>query len=292
MCSVEKARFSQFQFSPPLEKQDSKGKKLNTDVAIGYSHAMTSSALYQAQEGLFQLVWEVAVPQANIQPALNAVRTLVKDNQLCLPLIGMYLRFSKIEDISLLSFANTGGAFKEGETAMFIEIPVYIPVGFSTEKMEAYLATSHKIVQLLIEEYGGRAHWGKNQDWVFAGQKDLGTYSDKLARFNKVVAALDPLGVFSNSFAKKIGITWPKLGEDFSAFCANNTCKCSVESMPVCERNQEISYTNRCRALCDGTADSELLEGRCEDYVFKTKTSFQRKSLFSARPTRFSNQSF
>ena len=61
-------------------------------------------------------------------------------------------------------------------------------------------------MHLIIEKFHGRAHWGKNEDWIFQSENQLGNFGDKFDRFRKVVKQLDPNGVFSNEFSKNLGL--------------------------------------------------------------------------------------
>ena len=103
------------------------GKLVSTHDAIGYSHKITSSAFTDKAKGFFQMDWEIAVPATNLQDALLAVNDLVKKQKVCLPLIGIFIRFTRVSDETLLAHSTVGGEFKKGELAAFIEMPVYLP---------------------------------------------------------------------------------------------------------------------------------------------------------------------
>jgi len=167
--------------------------------------------------------WEVAVPFDNMQPALNLVSDFVnglnnKNRELPMPLVGIFVRFSLVEDGGLLSYTGAGGSFVPGTAAVHIEMPIYVPVNMDQSRFIDYLGPYEEINQRLIKEFGARAHWGKNQYWyndtarsdLFELQNDLDIYADRMDRFNAAIAEFDPKGMFANPQAKTIGIVYPE----------------------------------------------------------------------------------
>lgn len=207
MCLIEKVRWFQYKLQPPMVVTDSRGKKKNKRYLVGPSHRMVSSHLIAKQEGFFQMDWEIAVPASQAQAALIAIKEHVKKNNTCLPLVGVFVRFAPIEDETLL--AHTVADNKDwikGQTAIFFEMPVYVPVGFSEEQFAAYEKQFVDFASMLIERYSGRPHWGKNRQWSFDLAQKKKSYQGNLEEFKKVRLKLDPQGIYSNNFGRRLGL--------------------------------------------------------------------------------------
>jgi hypothetical protein len=90
-----------------------------------------------------------------------------------------------------------------------------VPVNLSQAQFDEYMAPYEEAQRVLVEQFGGRGHWGKNQHsmdpWLFELQRDIGSYSagNRLQRFSQKVGEFDPNGMFANPFAKTIGISYP-----------------------------------------------------------------------------------
>ena len=207
MCMVEKARYWQFKLQPPLVRK-TWGKKRNRRNVVGPSHRMVSSHLTNDQEGFFQMDWEIAVPARRAQDALVAIKKHIEANDTCLPLVGVFIRFAPSEDKTLLAHTTSDGSdWREGEPAVFFEMPVYLPLGFSQQQFEQYERQFVEFAQILIEDFSGRPHWGKNRAWTFDLAVKENSYGANLERFKAVMNKYDPKGVFSNKFSKHL---WPE----------------------------------------------------------------------------------
>ncbi len=212
---MERFRYLQFVNQPPFVK-DQDGKSVFTADVVGPQHRMITSTLVDGQDGFFQMDWEVAVPRANAAAAMQYINNFLhgqnaKNLDLRLPLVGVFTRYAKSEDHTLMAYTGTGGPFADNSHVVHIEMPIYVPAGFNQAQLDAYMAPFVEYVSVLIEEYGARAHWAKNREWTFDLQRQLGSfnYGDRLKKFNKAVATLDPNGVFANEYAKRIGIIYP-----------------------------------------------------------------------------------
>lgn len=205
MCQIEGLRYSTFWFTPPFKS----GKGFNKKKLVGSAHRMASSHLTKNQQGFFQMDWEIAVPHSRANEAMKFVKKHFKNNKSCLPLVGIFVRYAPSEGRSLLAHTNSsGGDWKEGETAVFFEAPVYLPVGFSPEQMELYEKTYVEFARELITKYSGRPHWGKNRQWTFDLARNLGAYGDHIDQFQMAIDRFDPHGTFANKFSENLGITY------------------------------------------------------------------------------------
>ncbi|GAA4651227.1 hypothetical protein GCM10023116_35100 [Kistimonas scapharcae] len=271
---VEKTRLDLFRTQPPFKKNHPLfGTSQNVHEAIGPSHRMQSSYLTAVQDGLFQMDWEIVVPVSRVDEAMRAVKTHLNSHNISVPLIGVFIRFAQARSDSLLAHTVTGGEFGEGETVVFIEIPIFMPSAFPPAENAWYQYPYQEFTRLLVEDFGGRAHWGKNRGWVFDLQNDQGKYGDLKTRFIGVVEQFDPFGVFANDFGRQLGVNWPRYDESFADFYFPQTpaqpCGCPSTYEPVCERNTEQTLTNRCLATCEtGIISDQLLDGQCSDYRF------------------------
>lgn len=207
MGLVEKARYWTFKLFPPFvrKKRFIRSAKSSRYV-IGKSYRMVSSHLTSAQQGLFQMDWELAVPASRAQEALIAIRKHMDEYETKLPLVGVFVRYAKIENKSLMAYTVSDGKdWIDGETAVFFEMPVFIPVGFSREKFKEYEMQFEEFAKILMEKYSARPHWGKNRDWVFEYANSLNSYP-YLEKFKNVREKLDPKNIFANRFGKILGI--------------------------------------------------------------------------------------
>lgn len=200
----EKLRFTINRWQPPLVKENSLGDLVNSTHVIGNSHRILSSELGLGRETLIIRDWEVAIPHSQVSQALMALKHYMSENNLSLPVTGLYLRFTPVESKTLISNATTDGEFKEGEIVTFIEFPSYFPIGFSLEDREAYVRLYREMTRILIEQFHGRPHWGKNNEDVFADHKNIGHEQHLVQRFKNLVDTFDPQALFSNDFKSLI----------------------------------------------------------------------------------------
>lgn len=203
--------------TPPLTKIVDGKKRYNTN-SIGPTHRMTSSKLIDnIGREMFQMDWEVAVPAKHLQAAMEYMREFTnglnaKNRDIPVPLIGIFVRFSKTESGSLMAYTGTGESFEDGTIAAHIEMPIFVPVLLPEADFDNYMSPYEEAMRKLITDFGARAHWGKNMHsndpWVFELQRNIGSFGDRLDRFNKQVEKMDPNGMFANKFAKSMGIQY------------------------------------------------------------------------------------
>ena len=206
--TIEAVRYADFVLNPPFEKNvwwwfD----PIRSNKVKGYSHRMMSSYFDSEGDGIFNVDWEVAVPQQFSEQALIAVREILHRYGVSLFEVGVFLRFAPSESTSWLANSATGGPFREGEIAMYIELPVPDPVAFGENWMAWYEAPYREVMTTLIQDFGGRAHLGKNKDWVFEFETEQDAYGENLLRFQAAVSELDPTGVFSNDWSFALGLS-------------------------------------------------------------------------------------
>jgi hypothetical protein len=205
MCMVEQVRYLQFKLQPPVLYTNQRGKKKNAHYVVGPAHRMVSSHLIKEQDGFFQMDWEIAVPASRAQAALLAIREHAFKNATCLPLVGVFIRFAPSDDRTLLAHTVSDNKdWIKGEPAVFFEMPVYVPVGLSKEQFDQYEKQFNEFTAMLVKNFSGRPHWGKNRQWAFDLTVQMNAYGDNLDQFKAVMQKLDPNEIFSNEFAHSL----------------------------------------------------------------------------------------
>ncbi len=202
---LEDLRYLSLKILPPFEKNNFFHNSTPSTNVIGPSHRMMSSLYNQDKQSMYVSDWEIAVPLSYAQDALVDLQQLFLQSGASFPLTGIFIRFAPAEDTTLMAHTSAGGEFHLHEPAVMIEFPYFRPLGFPRSLATDYLKSYKKMAKLLIEKYHGRAHFGKNQDWVFPLEIKLGNYEDHLRRFMNVVHNFDPHGVFSNDFSQILG---------------------------------------------------------------------------------------
>lgn len=216
---TEELRYNGWLLTPPLTK-DVNGVKRYSSNVIGPAHRMMSSPLIDVGRKVFQMDWEVAVPAQHLEAAMQYVRSFtngqnLKARQVGVPMIGIFVRYAKSENKTLMAYTGTGGPFQEGTHAVHIEMPIWVPVGMNETAFKNYMGPYEEAMRTLVTQYGARGHWGKNMHsndpWLFALQRESGSYGydNRLQRFSDKVAQLDPNGMFANRLAKVMGIQYP-----------------------------------------------------------------------------------
>lgn len=126
------------------------------------------------------------------------------------------LQIAPAEDGTLIAHTVNEGVFGSGPpgsnfAGMFFEMPVFIPKDIKCADLARYEKVYSDLAERLVEDFGGRAHWGKNRRSLFQLQRRLGTYGDNMKQFRDVVKQMDPTGMFANQFGVDIGLRWPQM---------------------------------------------------------------------------------
>ena len=202
-CFSEDLRYLQLWWDPPISS--STGKSMTrVSTAIGPSHQMISSDLTKLEQQMPQIDLEIAVPMSRATEVLRYVNRQVGKRHLCFPLVGIFLRFSKTTTNSLLAHS----VFPGEQAAMFVEMVMFKPGGATVSPDDKYMGPYLKLAEDLIRDFGGRAHWAKNNARLFAIQKQAKPdFAARVARFERVAARLDPKHLFANAFTDELGLT-------------------------------------------------------------------------------------
>ncbi len=202
-CFSEELRYWQLWWNPPISS--SSGESMTrVSTAIGPSHQMISSDLTKLEQRMPQIDLEVAVPMSRATEVLRFVNQQVGRHHMCFPLVGIFLRFSKTTTNSLLAHS----AFPGEQAVMFVELVMFKPGDATVSPDDKYFRPYLSLAEDLIRNYGGRAHWAKNNERLFAIQERVNPdFAARVARFRQVAERLDPKHLFADAFTDKLGLT-------------------------------------------------------------------------------------
>jgi hypothetical protein len=214
LCTIESERASQLKSYPPFTRDCGCKTKYDKHV-IGAGDLMMSSELTPYHDQLPEIDYELAIPLAEAPAALARFRDYVRDQRLCMPLIGAFLRFSPVDDSTLVAHSVTDDAAFKGQKVMFLEFVVYVLHQGETAQERAhqekhYYKLYRDLGLQLIQYHHGRPHWGKNQIPLFQLHKEIDSqYAARLQKFHCWVRELDPDNRFANEFSRTVDLTPP-----------------------------------------------------------------------------------
>ena len=216
-CDIETGRYRQLKSYPPFVKDCCCKKKYDAHV-VGPMDLMMSSELTEHQEVLGEIDYEIAIPLSEAKAALQRVRDYARDKRLCMPLIGLFLRFSPENAATLVGHSTTDDGAWKGQKVMFLEFVVYVLHQGETEwerqkQAREYYDLYRELALLMVEHHHGRPHWAKNETALFQeAKKDDAGVKERLRQFGCFVVAYDPKNRFGNVFTAETGLT-PTQGE-------------------------------------------------------------------------------
>jgi L-gulonolactone oxidase len=152
--------------------------------AVSESHVQDRAyRVYATERNVRFTEMEYAIPRANGREAVERVMALVERRKLPI-LFPLEVRFSAGDD-AFLSSAH------ERETC-------YIAIHqFNRMEYETYF----RAVEAIMNEYGGRPHWGKRH---YQTADTLRERYPEWDRFQAVRARLDPHGTFTNDYCRRV----------------------------------------------------------------------------------------
>lgn len=205
--SLEKLISESRNKNPWLTWTDSRGKRQHTRQGVGsWQRIMEVDFNEDSQPKFSQIDWEVAIPQKHFAAAMAEMRAFMDRNNVIIPSIGVILRFDQAQEDSLLSPSAADERIAPGERLVHLEMPVYTPYGLNETQLEAWRKPYRDFFLYLIEAYGARPHYGKNDNALFTSEITKRRMSSSLFRFRKIMKEMDPAGTFSNEYLKKIGL--------------------------------------------------------------------------------------
>ncbi|MEM6994166.1 MAG: FAD-binding oxidoreductase, partial [Myxococcota bacterium] len=119
-ATLERARYRQFVREPPFyRKMAADQEDRSFHQVVGRGSRMMSSELTLAQDGILQHDFEFALPPSRAAAAYAAAREYFARDGICLPLVGVFIRFSKIEDEAWIAHTSASESFAEGGFVTF-----------------------------------------------------------------------------------------------------------------------------------------------------------------------------
>jgi FAD binding domain/D-arabinono-1,4-lactone oxidase len=232
LCLIESERYSQLKSYPPFTRDCGCKTKYDKHV-IGAGDLMMSSELTPYHDQLPEIDYEIAIPLSEAPAALKRFRDYVRDQHLCMPLIGAFLRFSPVDDTTLVAHSVTDDAAFKGQKVMFLEFVVYVLHQGETEKERAqqekhYYKLYRDLGLQMVQYHHGRPHWGKNQIPLFQLHKEVDSqYAARLRKFHCWVRELDPDNRFANEFSRTVDLTPPRASDASNSSTATSGAECS-----------------------------------------------------------------
>jgi FAD/FMN-containing dehydrogenase len=221
-CDPEIARRNELllyayrQANPWIEWTDAAGQPRRGTEAVGHSHRMVEIVF----RGISQPKYTsrdcaVALPESEIDQALQYVRSQLDEHRLYNPAIGMILRADRANADSLLGPSAAGDGLAAGERVYYLEFPVFVPYEFTPQQLAAYEAPYAEMLLYLTERHRGRPHFGKSRSDLFWEPAALASTSERRALFQPWIDLHDPYGVYANDFLRRAGFSWPRDGQDW-----------------------------------------------------------------------------
>lgn len=234
-CFVEKQRFemkakSYFgeEFGKPLEP------------AVGWAHEMINFVCRDRCpfKDLPYALEEIAIELKDLPDFIQKAQDLFHQTGACMPLNGVYFRFGH----------GSRGALgmASGRDTVYIGMEyVRNPWG---NRYPKDFEVIQELEQLLLREYSGRPHWGKNQHPMFENIRDQ---YPRFAEFEAYREKQDPSGIFMNNFYSRInGRVSPTVAAKNCV--ADQACYCEAdEHCPrgyACEEGLVYPEARVCRA--------------------------------------------
>jgi len=188
MCFVEKQRYEMKTKSFFNEKFDKP-----MDPAVGWAHEMLNFVCRDRCpfKDLPYALEEIAIDQKDLPAFIMQAQELFKKTGACMPLNGIYFRFGH---------ASRGAIGMAGDRETVYVGMEYVRNPWGNRYPRDF-DVIQELEQLLLNEYAGRPHWGKNQHPMFEN------VSDKYPRFAEFEAyrqQQDPNGMFLNEFYSRI----------------------------------------------------------------------------------------
>lgn len=207
----EAKRFNFYSWmSPPLTPDPTQVPMQHVTEVVGSWHRMMEWMFAPGQLQFTQTDWEVAVPLDQFDSMVNSVNSFVKANGMAFSIIGAFIRLDEVGDDSILGGNSVGPDFEPGERIVHFEVPNFVPWNMAPNQRAYYEKRWHEMMEMIVDSYSVRPHWGKNQNWLFSHPSVLAENAARRARFQNVINQLDPKGVFARKHLASAGFYWPE----------------------------------------------------------------------------------
>ena len=203
----------------PICIPDGAGGCDRVNDAVGPGHRMlTIDRFPETQPRFSQYDFEVSVRYQDAAAILQYIDDRFDADGRAMPLVGTVVRFDEVRDDTLFGANSLRDGLAVGDRLVHIEMPFYHPYGFTAAQLADYSRPYTDVMHWVAATYPhAQFHFGKNTAALFGDAAHRANTASRLARFQAVVDAWDPYGVFANDYLETIGITWPHDGERFSS---------------------------------------------------------------------------
>ncbi len=187
------------------------------DPAIGWAHEMLSFVCRDRCpfDALPYVLEEIAIPLEALPRFIEQAKTLFAQKKVCLPLNGIYFRFGRASRGAL--------AMASGRDTAYVGMEyVRNPYGNHYPKDFEFI---QELEQILLKDYKGRPHWGKNAAAMFR------TPEERYPRWDEFTAyrdQLDPQGIFKNEWFRTLQGELKSKAPTPNCV-ANEACYCSAD---------------------------------------------------------------
>jgi FAD/FMN-containing dehydrogenase len=233
-CYVEKQRYEMKAKSYFTEKFGQ-----TVEPAIGWAHEMINFVCRDRCpfDALPYALEEIAIDSKDLPRFIAQAQELFHKTGACMPLNGIYFRFGHASRGAL-------GMASARETVYVGMEYVRNPWG---NRYPRDFEVIQELEQLLLNEYAGRPHWGKNQPPMF---ENISAQYPRFAEFEAYRENQDPEGIFMNDFYSRInGRVSP--AEPGKNCVVDQACYCQIdEHCPkgyTCEQGLVYSEARVCR---------------------------------------------
>ncbi|CAL8073253.1 unnamed protein product [Orchesella dallaii] len=148
-------------------------------------------------------------------------------------MIGVFIRFSKASDALMSIGTGRDSVHIEWTTPMR-----YDPYTQPRDGIGAYQA----ILQAMVHDHDGRAHWGKNGQYFFTRDIFLKRVPN-LEPFQKMMRKYDPNGIFLNKFGRRLLLEYDDLSMD--PFVK----RCALQDYCVCTKSWHCADFQMCTTI-------------------------------------------
>jgi hypothetical protein len=208
VCVAESLRLAALRMSPPQARKVWGLGRTSSSEVVGPAYDMMSSHLTGVQGEMKQNDFEVAIPIAQAPAALAEFKQYASKHNVCLPLVGVFLRFGVADPGTLAVHSAAGKGFAPGSGLMFFEFVVYRPKGHTVSAADDYFGPYWWWAEHLIKRYGGRPHWAKNEIGIFQyALRENPDQAERLSAFRGVMDRFDPHHRFANAFTDETGLS-------------------------------------------------------------------------------------
>ncbi|KAJ3145209.1 hypothetical protein HK101_002522 [Irineochytrium annulatum] len=160
----------------------------------------------------------IAIALSDLPAATTAMKKILAEYPACFAFDGIFIRFSKASK----GYVSMG----YGRDTAHIEIVTERRL--DATKARAELDAISAIVQMLIQDFKGRPHWGKNARQVFQSAISYSVHP-KLVEFGITSrASYDPFGLFGNEWTKRVW--WGKSVARGTGCALEENCWCKSDA--------------------------------------------------------------